>query len=82
MKRGYWYRPLAAGYTSDISKAGRYSEAEARERVENVHGVTMHPLAECLDDVLDQIDETKQRLAVLEGMRSALSVSDTPGEDR
>jgi hypothetical protein len=35
-KRGYFYRPNRAGYTSNINEAGRYTQAEAtaEERVE------------------------------------------------
>lgn len=31
VKQGAYYRPGASGYTLDISEAGRWSEAEARE---------------------------------------------------
>lgn len=30
-KRGYWYRPNAAGYTDRVSEAGRYTQAEAKK---------------------------------------------------
>jgi hypothetical protein len=33
-KRGYYYRPDRAGYTSSIAEAGRYSEAEAKAEAE------------------------------------------------
>lgn len=45
MKRGYYYRPNAHGYTSELTEAGRYTEEEAKRHV-NPHDepVTMHPL--------------------------------------
>ncbi len=45
MKRGYYYRPNAKGYTSELAEAGRYIEEEAKRHV-NPHDepVTMHPL--------------------------------------
>lgn len=45
-KRGFWWRPNSAGYTSEIARAGLYTEQEATER-EHVNGhdddVTKHP---------------------------------------
>ena len=46
MKRGYFYRPKAAGYTSNICEAGRWTEGEAREHVYPFdEPVTMHHIS-------------------------------------
>jgi hypothetical protein len=46
-KRGMFYRPNRAGYTSRITEAGRYTEAEARAeaRVEP-ESISAHPASE------------------------------------
>jgi hypothetical protein len=44
MKRGLYYRPKSQGYTGILAEAGRYTEEEARARVEGAGGdVTMLP---------------------------------------
>lgn len=45
-KRGLFYRPNAAGYTSHIDEAGRYTKAEALKHVyPHDEPVTMHHVA-------------------------------------
>ena len=46
-KRGYFYRPNRAGYTSDIAAAGRYTEADAKaEATLEPEHISAHPLSE------------------------------------
>ena len=46
-KRGYFYRPNRAGYTSDIAAAGRYTEADAKaEAMLELEHISAHPLSE------------------------------------
>lgn len=40
-RRGYWYRPEAAGYTANISEAGRFTDEEAASHC-TAEGVTKH----------------------------------------
>ena len=43
VKRGYYFRPEAKGYVYEEAKAGRFTEAEARDYVDPSHGeVTMY----------------------------------------
>lgn len=51
-KRSQWWGPNSCGYTSDPAKAGRYTEAEAREierqssyGPEHLRSVAVAPLA-------------------------------------
>lgn len=53
MRRGYFYRPRACGYTDKIEEAGRYSWEEAKEHVHDDHEpVTMHLASDFEQDVV------------------------------
>jgi hypothetical protein len=45
-KRGYFYRPEAQGYCSDVRDAGRWSYEDAIAYQKGVDGVTVHHLRE------------------------------------
>lgn len=66
MKRGYYYRPNAQGYTSNLAEAGRYTEAEAKQHVyphvyPHDEQVTMHPLP--LPDYLGDLNAIRAAVA-------------------
>lgn len=63
-KRGLWYRPEAKGYTASILDAGRFSKAEATERL-CVEGVTMHSENEIKNGVWVELQESMKRAAEL-----------------
>jgi hypothetical protein len=45
MKRGYFYRENAAGYTACRGEAGRYDRTDAEAHAANCEGVTVHEIA-------------------------------------
>lgn len=43
-KEGYFYRPKAEGYTSDLAYAGRFTRQQAQDQITGVSGARMHHL--------------------------------------
>ena len=81
MKRGYYYRPNAQGYTSSIFDAGLYSRQEAVERCEHSSGVTMKRLLDYLPEIDDERKRIKARLDELDRLeRMALGLRDDRSE--
>jgi hypothetical protein len=86
MKRGYYYRPKAQGYTSSLLEAGLYSAEESLERCEKSDGVTRRRLIDALDDIdaerqklrarLDELDDIERRAL---GLRESSRVADGVG---
>lgn len=65
MKRGFYYRPGAQGYTAIIAEAGRFDHADAERDVSSSHGEvsmiaeTPPPFATSADAVLPLLPKTK-----------------------
>lgn len=63
MKRGYYYRPEAKGYTATTEDAGRYSEEEIKlhvapgEDAVTAHAVPVPPFATSANDVLPLLEK-------------------------
>lgn len=89
MKRGLYYRPNAAGYTSNIEEAGVYTEEEAKKHVyPHDEPVTMHrkprgeetiaSLLRQLESVTKERDELQQHeIATHERLNKVLGQGDS-----
>lgn len=71
-KGGYFYRPNAAGYTSDILQAGFYDERSAKAHAHDCEGVTAHPVSEFSTIIDASIADTQKYLDRLKKVRAAL----------
>jgi hypothetical protein len=80
VKRGYYYRPNASGYTDRIAEAGRYTEEEAK-RLAYPHGdepVTMEELPG--PDYLNDIRDALTFVEFLRGKGWIFTVQNDPGK--
>lgn len=79
MKRGLYYRPNSAGYTSEIVEAGVYGEDEVKGyKAEPAMGVSVIPIGqEHIDELQRKIEQAKGIIrtsaAGIDGLKAVLA---------
>lgn len=66
IKRGFYYRPNAAGYCEDIASAGRFDEAYAKSDVSATNG-DVRMVKEPLPDYLNDLNAMHEAEKMLQG---------------
>lgn len=73
-KRGYFYRPNNAGYTSNIIEAGHYPKDEAKAYCVGREGeVTCAPLAAYREDLVRAAEKAKANLDTFDAAIAAIT---------
>lgn len=76
-RHGAFFRPDAAGYTTEIAAAGLYSREEA-EKYLDAEGVTIHPLGEYAAHI-ERLAPFAERLLELRAMMRARAAESQHG---